>query len=155
MSALIPIRPVGFVRGGRTSPDDDGWRENAARIDLDTDEFGPEALAGLEAFSHVEVLFHFDRVRDEAVEKGARHPRGNAAWPKVGIFAQRGKERPNRIGASICEILSVDGTTLRLRGLDAIDGTPVIDIKPVMSGFLPRGRLREPAWAVELMRGYW
>jgi tRNA-Thr(GGU) m(6)t(6)A37 methyltransferase TsaA len=154
MGGAIPLRALGHVRGGRSSPQDDGWQGIEARIELDSAQFGPEALTGLADFSHVEVLFHFHAAA-EAIEKGARRPRENAAWPKVGIFAQRGKDRPNRIGATICELLSVDGTTLRVRGLDAIDGTPVIDIKPVMKGFLPRGEIREPAWAAELMRGYW
>ena len=151
----ILVSPIGYVRGGRQNVQDDGWQKIEARIELDGNEFSPEALAGLEAFSHVEVLFHFHAVREDAVEKAARHPRGNTAWPKVGIFAQRGKDRPNRIGATICELLSVDGTTLRVRGLDAIDGTPVIDIKPVMTGFLPRGPIREPGWATALMKAYW
>jgi tRNA (Thr-GGU) A37 N-methylase len=94
-------------------------------------------------------------VATEAIVSGARHPRGNVAWPKIGIFAQRGKNRPNRIGATICALLGVDGLTLHVRGLDAIDGTPVLDIKPVMKRFLPRGEVREPEWAKELMRGYW
>jgi tRNA-Thr(GGU) m(6)t(6)A37 methyltransferase TsaA len=155
MSSTIPLRAIGHVRGGRRAPDDDGWREVEARIELDTGEFGAEALAGLAEFSHAEVLFHFHAADEGEIEKGARHPRGNAAWPKVGIFAQRGKDRPNRIGATICEIVSVHGTTLTVRGLDAIDGTPVIDIKPVMTGFLPRGAVREPSWAAELMKRYW
>ena len=70
-------------------------------------------------------------------------------------FEQRGKDRPNRIGVTVCRILAVDGLSLRVGGLDAIDGTPVLDIKPVMKDFLPRGELREPPWAGELMRGYW
>jgi tRNA (adenine37-N6)-methyltransferase len=73
----------------------------------------------------------------------------------VGIFAQRGKDRPNHIGATICRVLSVRGTVLEVAGLDAIDLTPVLDIKPVWRGFLPRGEVREPDWATELMREYW
>ena len=138
----------------RTSHKDDGWDAVAAVVELDTELFGPEALAGLAAFSHVEVLFHF-HAAEGLGETGARIPRGNPAWPKVGIFAQRAKDRPNHIGATICRILSVRGTMLELSGLDAIDGTPVLDIKPVMTDFLPRGDIREPAWARELMRQYW
>jgi tRNA (Thr-GGU) A37 N-methylase len=67
----------------------------------------------------------------------------------------RGKARPNRIGVSICRLLSVEGLKLKVRGLDTIDGTPVLDIKPVMTGFLPRGVIVEPQWAKELMKGYW
>lgn len=101
------------------------------------------------------MIFHFNRAPAEGVNTGARHPRGNTAWPKVGIFAQRGKDRPNRIGVTMCRLLSVDGLSLVVRGLDAIDGTPVLDIKPVMKGFLPRGEISEPDWARELMREYW
>ena len=56
---------------------------------------------------------------------------------------------------TICRLLAVEGTTLRVAGLDAIDGTPVLDIKPCMRGFLPREEIREPDWAGELKAGYW
>ena len=71
----------------------------------------------------------------------------------VGVFADRGPRRPNRIGATICEIISAEGRQLRVRGLDAVDGTPVLDLKPVMREFLPAG-VRQPAWAGRLMRDY-
>ena len=74
---------------------------------------------------------------------------------RVGILAQRAKSRPNRIGVTLCELVSVDGLALRVRGLDAIDGTPVLDVKPYFSAFGPRGRVREPTWVHELMRDYW
>jgi tRNA-Thr(GGU) m(6)t(6)A37 methyltransferase TsaA len=151
---LFQLRPIAHVRGGRAEPSDDGWDAAAAAIEL-TPEFGPEALAGLDGFSHVEVVFLFHRVAESAVVVGARHPRGRVDWPKVGIFAQRGKDRPNRLGVSVCRLVAVEGTCVRVAGLDAIDGTPVLDLKPVMRGFLPRGELREPLWASALMRGYW
>jgi tRNA-Thr(GGU) m(6)t(6)A37 methyltransferase TsaA len=154
MTTTILIVPVGYVRSGRAHDEDDQWDSVAARIELDSTRFGPEALRGLEDFSHVEVLFHF-HAASEPAETGARHPRGNLAWPKAGIFAQRGKDRPNHIGATICKVVAVHGTTLAVCGLDAINGTPVLDIKPVMTGFLPRGAVREPEWAEELMRQYW
>ncbi|MGA7712709.1 MAG: SAM-dependent methyltransferase [Rhizomicrobium sp.] len=155
MSDAISVKPVGTVRGGRIEPIDDAWDAVEAYIDLDPAQFPPDATAGLDGFSHLEVIFHFDKAAPENAATGARHPRGNTAWPKVGIFAQRGKDRPNRIGVTVCSLVGVEGLTLRVRGLDAIDGTPVLDLKPVMKGFLPRGDLREPAWAEELMRGYW
>jgi len=117
--------------------------------------FTPDALAGLDAFSHIEVVFHFDRVPEAEITAGARRPRGRADWPLVGIFAQRGKARPNRIGVTVCRLLSVEGMTVRVSGLDTIDGTPVLDIKPVMREFLPRGEIRQPDWASELMKDYW
>lgn len=151
----VTLTPIGRVVGGRAEPRDDVWGDVTATIELDGARFGPEAVAGLEAFSHVEVVFLFHRVDDHAVETGARHPRGNADWPRVGIFAQRGKDRPNRLGVSVCELVGVDGLRLAVRGLDAIDGTPVLDLKPVLHEFLPRGPLRQPPWATELMRDYW
>ena len=149
------MEAVGWVRGGRAVAEDDDWGSSRARIELDPVRFTGEALAGLDVFSHAEILFLFDRVGEEEVEYGSRRPRGREDWPKVGIFAQRAKNRPNRIGVSICRIAGVAGSTLEVEGLDAIDGTPVLDIKPVMRGFMPRGELREPDWAAEIMERYW
>ena len=73
----------------------------------------------------------------------------------IGIFAQRAKDRPNHIGATICRVVSVAGTTLEVAGLDAIDGTPVLDIKPYMREFGPRHEVVQPAWSHELMAGYY
>jgi tRNA (Thr-GGU) A37 N-methylase len=146
---------IGQVEGGRDVPEDDDWGASRAAIVLDAAQFEPDALAGLEAFSHAEIVFVFDRVTDAEIVTGARHPRGRADWPLTGIFAQRGKNRPNRIGVSVCRIVAVAGLRLEVEGLDAIQGTPVLDIKPVLSDFLPRGEVREPAWARELMKDYW
>ena len=150
----ITLEPIGTVRNQRAEPIDDGWDAIESRIELDG-RFGADALAGLDAFSHVEVLFAFHLVTDDKISTGARHPRGREDWPKVGIFAQRGKDRPNRLGLCVCPLVGVKGTTITVRGLDAIDGTPVLDIKPYMKGFAPRGDIREPDWAAEIMKEYW
>lgn len=149
------IEPIGYVRGGRTDPIDDNWGKSGSTIELDTAQFGPDALAGLDAFSHAEIVFLFDQVPAEKIERGARHPRGREDWPLTGIFAQRGKNRPNRLGVTVCRILSVEGSRLSVEGLDAIDGTPILDIKPVMREFLPRDEVRQPEWVSELMAAYW
>jgi len=154
MQPEIVLQPVAQVRGGRLQPEDDSWDREVAEIVL-APRFGPEALAGLSDFSHLEVIFHFDQVAESEINTDARHPRGRTDWPLVGIFTQRGRNRPNRIGVSICRLLSVEGTRLKVRGLDAVDGTPVLDIKPVMTGFLPRGEIHEPEWVSELMKDYW
>jgi tRNA-Thr(GGU) m(6)t(6)A37 methyltransferase TsaA len=151
----ITLEPIGHVRGGRTTPTDDDWGRSLARIELDAGAFTPDALTGLGDFSHIEVVYVFDRVDPGEVETGARRPRGRADWPLVGIFAQRGRARPNRLGVSVCRVLGVQGLVIEVEGLDAIDGTPVVDIKPVIKGFLPRGLLREPKWAAEIMHDYW
>jgi tRNA (adenine37-N6)-methyltransferase len=109
----------------------------------------------LEACSHVEVVYVFDRVDPASIETAVRHPRGNRAWPSVGVFAQRAKSRPNRIGVSICELLDVEELTVTLRALDAVDGSPVLDLKPYMQEFAPRNEIRQPEWSRELMAGYW
>lgn len=153
--ATISLRPIGVVRGGRAEPVDDGWDAETCTIELDASRFGPDALAGLDGFSHVEVVFHFHRVAESDVVPGARRPRGRADWPEVGILAQRGRVRSNRLGVSVAALVDVDGTTVTLRGLDAVDGTPVLDLKPVLRGFLPRGAVVEPAWATEIMAAYW
>ncbi len=149
------VRPIGRVFGGRHEPTDDNWDAVESVICLDADRFEPDAFAGLDSFSHVEVVYLFDRVDDSEIVLGARHPRGREDWPRIGIFAQRGRTRPNRIGVTVCRIRGVEGLRLSVSGLDAIDGTPVLDIKPVMSGFAPRGAFHEPSWAREIMADYW
>ena len=151
---MIAIEPIGFVTNCRTEAIDDDWEDIQSVIELNP-EFTGASLQGLDQFSHAEILFHFHLADEESIERGARHPRGNSAWPKVGIFAQRGKDRPNRIGSTIVEVVSVERNQLTVKGLDAINGTPILDIKPVMTGFLPRKEVREPDWSKELMSQYW
>jgi tRNA-Thr(GGU) m(6)t(6)A37 methyltransferase TsaA len=154
--APVTSLPVAHVVGGREAVADDDWGSETAVLRLDGERFGPEALFGLESFSHLEVLFHFDRVQPHKIQSGARHPRGNTDWPLVGIFAQRGKNRPNRLGVSRCRLLKVDGLDVHVQGLDAVDGTPVLDIKPYMREFGPQGgETTQPDWATEIMRSYY
>lgn len=150
----ISLEPIGYVRCNRREVRDDQWDQVAARIEL-VAALPAEALTGLEAFSHAEILFYFHLVDELKIERGARHPRGNADWPQVGIFAQRAKNRPNRLGATVVQILRREGRLLEVAGLDAVDGTPVLDIKPVMEEFLPRSPVRQPDWSRQLMRDYW
>ena len=150
----IEIEPVGVVRGAREAARDDYWGGARSTIEL-SGRFDEDALDGLDAFSHVEVIFWFDRVDPAKIATGARHPRNNTDWPAVGIFAQRGKNRPNRIGSTCCRLVARRGRVLEVEELDAIEGTPVLDIKPVMREFLPRGEVVQPRWAGELMRDYW
>ena len=149
------MRPIGHVRGGREVVEDDDWQSVTARIELDGGVLDIDATDGLDAFSHIEVVYVFDRVDPSSVCTGARHPRGREDWPRVGILAQRAKDRPNRIGVTVCDLLGVEQGALLVAGLDAVDGTPVLDLKPYLRGFAPRGTVREPVWATELMEGYW
>lgn len=149
------MTPIAHIRGGRREATKDHWGDNRCSIELDAGAFTAEALQGVAELSHVEVLFYFHVDADEPVARGARHPRGRTDWPSVGIFAQRGRMRPNRIGASICKVIAVQNLSIEVEGLDAIDGTPVLDIKPVWTGYLPRGPIVEPQWAREIMSQYW
>jgi tRNA-Thr(GGU) m(6)t(6)A37 methyltransferase TsaA len=150
----VEVEAIGFVESPRAELRDDDWGGVESRIVLEA-RFEADALEGIEAFSHVEVLFHFHRVDPAKIVSGARHPRNREDWPAVGIFAQRGKNRPNRIGSTIARVLGRDGRALRVAELDAVDGTPVLDLKPVMREFLPREAVRQPGWSTELMRRYW
>ncbi|HEV8325697.1 MAG TPA: tRNA (N6-threonylcarbamoyladenosine(37)-N6)-methyltransferase TrmO [Myxococcota bacterium] len=149
------MEPIGVVRSTRKEPTDDQWSAERAEIEIDAQRFSDEALLGLDAFSHVQVLYLMHAVEEGDVEMRARHPRNRADWPKVGIFAQRAKRRPNRIGLSCCRLLGTSGLCLRVEGLDAIDGTPVLDIKPWVREFGPRGETTQPPWMTELMRDYY
>jgi tRNA-Thr(GGU) m(6)t(6)A37 methyltransferase TsaA len=151
----LSVIPIATVRGGRTEPVDDIWGEVEAEIPLDPQRFGPDSLSGLDEFSHLDVVFVFHLRDESAVVTGARKPRGIAQFPEVGIFAQRASGRPNRIGVSTCEVLSVTGTSVAVRGLDAVDGTPVLDMKPHLLEMGPRGPVRQPSWVGHLMEHYW
>lgn len=155
MKKTIHLNSIGKVISTRSEIKDDNWDQENVFVELDSLEFSPEALAGLSDFSHVEIVFFMDQVEPAKVEKTARHPRNNTDWPKVGIFAQRGKNRPNQIGTTICRVLKIEGLRLYVEGLDAVDGTPVLDIKPWVEEFGPRGEIHQPLWISELMKGYW
>ncbi len=150
----ITLQPIAVVRSTRREPVDDAWDSEECCIEL-LDPYGAECFAGLDTFSHAEIIFHFHRVSPDKVVTTTRRPRHNPAWPEVGIFAQRNMSRPNRLGLTVVRIRSVDGRRIYVDGLDAIDGTPVLDIKPWVREFSPRGEIRQPDWATELMAGYW
>jgi tRNA-Thr(GGU) m(6)t(6)A37 methyltransferase TsaA len=151
--AEILLKPIGHVRNSRTMLDDDNWGGVISEIILDA-SFPAESLDGLTEFSHAEILFHFDQAADDKI-LFSRHPRGNKDWPKVGVFAQRNKDRPNHIGLTVVEIVKREGRSLFVKNLDAVEGTPVLDIKPIMREFLPHGEIRQPRWSRELMKNYW
>lgn len=149
----IILQPVAFVKNTRTDIADDFWGTVVSEIEL-AEYIPAEAFNGIDSFSHLEIIFHFDKSdRSKAVYHG--HPRGNTIWPDVGIFAQRKKDRPNALGLTIVELIKREGNKIWVKYLDAIDGTPILDIKPVMKEFLPAEEIKQPAWSVELMKEYW
>lgn len=150
----IELVPIGFVKNSRKEITDDFWGNVISEIHL-TDEFTSDALKGINEFSHAEIIFHFDKADESKVNRSVRHPRDNKEWPEVGIFAMRAKDRPNHLGHTIVQIIDAADAVLKVRGLDAIDNTPVLDIKPVIKEFLPRETVSQPYWVSELMKDYW
>lgn len=155
MEETLSVRPIGRVSSPRIDVIDDDWGPIESVIKLDPDQFTEDVTAGLDDFSHIDVVFHFDQVDEAKINPGSRHPRGREDWPLVGIFAQRAKARPNRLGVTTCDLVSVDGLRVTVRGLDAIHDTPVLDIKPHVVEFQARGEVRQPEWMAELMQHYW
>jgi tRNA-Thr(GGU) m(6)t(6)A37 methyltransferase TsaA len=149
------MEAIGVVRSPMTDPTDDRWGGIESTIELDAARFTADALVGLDAFSHCEIVFALDQIDPATIAFGRRRPRNAPQWPQVGIFAQRGARRPNRIGVTTCTIVAVDGLRLIVRRLDALDGTPVLDIKPYMREFGPDTGTHQPVWATEVMEQYY
>ncbi|MEU4482365.1 SAM-dependent methyltransferase [Micromonospora sp. NPDC023966] len=146
------VQPIGTVRNSR--PDiavTDHWGAVTSTITVDP-RFGEDCLLGLADFSHVDVFFVFDRATERPHYR-PRPSRGRKDLPAVGVFADRGPHRPNRIGMTTCRITSVNSRVLEVLGLDAATGTPVIDLKPTMIEFQPTA-VRQPAWVTRLMAEY-
>ncbi|MBI2887843.1 MAG: tRNA (N6-threonylcarbamoyladenosine(37)-N6)-methyltransferase TrmO [Chloroflexi bacterium] len=138
------LRPIGLVRNGVPDPQPHGWE--AVESELRLDPALAPALEGLAGFSHVIVLFWMHRVPQELRKGGQYHPGGRTDLPLVGVFATRTQLRPNPLGLAVVSLLGVDGPVLRVRGLDATDGTPVLDIKPYLPPYDAPPGVRMPAW---------
>ncbi len=108
------------------------------------------ALLGIEEWSHLIVLFWMDQLAGKPYPL-TTHPRHRADLPEVGIFAARGRERPNPIGLAVVELLKCDGNVLTVKALDAYDGSPVLDIKPY-DPYDVVSDLRVPAWWTTVSR---
>ena len=154
---MIALEPVGVVVGGRAEAVDDDWGCVDAVIRMDATRFGPDAVVGLDGFSHVVVVFQFHLVDETEVQGGGRA--GPAATPpgRRSVCSPRGPRCAPTVSASPpVPSVAWRGSTCTCRGLDAVDGSPVLDVKPYMREFEPDdGDVRQPTWATELMRGYY
>ncbi|MGM0834831.1 MAG: SAM-dependent methyltransferase [Bacillota bacterium] len=151
---MYTVKPIGIANNQRAEIEDDNWGEITTKIILDN-AMPSNSLDGIEEFSHLEVIYYFHQVKEEKITSGARHPRNDENLPKAGIFSQRGKNRPNRLGLTTVKLIKREDRTLMVQGLDCIDGTPILDIKPVMKEFLPKEKVQQPAWVDEIMKNYW
>jgi len=141
----IVLRPIGYVKTDAVGNEVKD-RNRISQIVLHEDLI--EALDGVDGFSHVFVLFWLNKVTDQP-RALKFHPRGREDMPLLGVFALRTNQRPNPIGLTLVELLKVEGNVLTVRGLDAYNGTPVLDIKPFDSWDNAKNA-RVPDWWIKL-----
>jgi tRNA-Thr(GGU) m(6)t(6)A37 methyltransferase TsaA len=146
------VERIGTVRSPITEPVDEGW--NAVEAEIHLSQSLAPGLRGIEEFSHILVVFLMHRATFDAAADLVRRPRGRPDMPAIGIFAQRARHRPTAIGVTAARLRSCEGNVLRVRGLDAIDGTPVLDIKPYYPAFDRVCGARTPEWVDRLMEDY-
>lgn len=148
----IEFDSIGRVRNSVDMQKDDSWGSVISTIELDAPY--QEGLTGLSDFSHVLVVYYLDQARFDADKHLIRRPRNREDMPPVGIFSQRAKNRPNPIGITAVELVAVEHDKLVVKGLDAIDGTPVLDIKPYFPHYDMRENAVTPEWVARLMEDY-
>ena len=147
----IVMEPIGYVRNTVTERKDVAWGEDTSTIVLE--ESYISGLKGLEDFSHVIILYYLDKAKYVKEKHLQRRLQNREDMPLVGIFSQRGKDRPNQIGMTSVEIVSVSDDRIVVKGLDAIDGTPVLDIKPYYPVY-DKKDASVPEWVERLMEHY-
>ena len=146
------IIAIGTVHSPVREPVDEGWGDVVSTIHLREDY--ARGLEGIEEFSHAIIVFAMHLAGFDPAGDLVRRPRGRDDMPEAGIFAQRAKHRPNPLGVTAVRVLGRDGNSLVVRGLDAIDGTPVVDIKPYVPVFDRIDDAVIPGWMERLMSGY-
>jgi len=150
--AIILI-PVATVRNSRLVPADDFWGDIISEIEL-ADHIPTEAFDGISEFSHLEIIYYFDKV-DPRTSFSLGIQEGIPIIQTLVFSACVKKDRPNSIGLCTVELLEHCGRTIKVKNLDAINGTPVLDIKPVFQEFQPEGEIKQPEWVANLMKDYW
>ena len=145
---VLELRPIGHVENDIQPGQDVAWEAVESQIVIDP-EFA-EGLDGVEEFSHIVILSWLDRPRDKQTPLKV-HPEAREDMPLVGVFATRSPVRPNPIGLTAVELFGLNGNVLLVRGLDAYDGTPVLDIKP----YLIRGDMKPEASVPKWLQRLW
>ncbi len=148
MMKKILVKPIGKVRNAFRKKKNEGWESAVSEIIIDP-QF-EEALEGVEDYSHLLIIFWLNRLKKNERRVKKIHPKSRQDLPLVGIFATRTQFRPNPIGLTLVQFIRRKKNILRVRGLDAMDGTPVIDIKPIspLHEFLQDFRV--PEWYLQL-----
>jgi len=138
------LKAIGIARNGIKQLPRHGWEEIVSDIVVDSSL--TEALDNLDEFSHIIVLYWMRQVTTTGQIPAKVHPMGKQALPLVGLFATRSPNRPNPIGKATVRLLRRQGNILKVKGLDAIDGTSVIDIKPYIPGYDSVTDAKVPSW---------
>lgn len=147
----IVMKPIGYVKNNVENRKDVSWGEDVSSIILNEEYYG--GLKGLEEFTHVTIIYYLDKAKFDREKHLQRRPQNREDMPLVGIFSQRGKDRPNQIGMTSVQIVSVSKNCLMVKGLDAIDGTPILDIKPYYPVY-DQKNAKVPEWVDRLMEHY-
>ena len=148
----IIIEPVGYVSSPVSERMDENWGKVKSKIILEPEFAG--ALLGLEDFSHAIIVSYLHEANYEKEKHLQRRPRNLKTMPMLGIFSQRAKNRPNPIGITAVRILKAGNDYLEIKGLDAIDKTPILDIKPYYPHYDKIDEAKVPEWVNILMKGY-
>ncbi|MBN1654940.1 MAG: tRNA (N6-threonylcarbamoyladenosine(37)-N6)-methyltransferase TrmO [Deltaproteobacteria bacterium] len=147
----VVFHPIGYVKSPEKHSRPGSFNRVVSQIILS--EHLAAALEGLSEFSHVEVIYFMHLLEPGRGFKLKVRPRGLPELDEVGLFATRSPNRPNGIGLTLCVLLSIERHILTVKGLDALDGSPVIDIKgPARSNYLRRGKMKFPKWTEALER---
>lgn len=151
MSQAFEFTPVGYVVSPIEDIAYDNWEEVISTITL-LPEYQP-GLEGLGQFSHAFILTYLDQAKYQPEIHLQKHPLGRTTLPLIGVFARRAKERPNPIGLTVVKLARVGTHDLEVQGLDAVNGTPVLDIKPYMPRYDSVENAVIPQWVQKLMNG--
>ena len=146
----IHLEPIGYVANSIDSPIDYGWSNIESKIVLE--EHLTPALSGLTDFSHLLIIFWMHKAKSPTTLQ--RRPQNRNDMPTVGLFSQRSKHRPNPIGITAVSLVDIRGREIVVLGLDAINGTPVLDIKPYYPQYDLHIEAKVPEWVDRLMLGY-
>lgn len=147
----IAMEPIGYVKNNVENRKDISWGEDISSIMLNEEYYG--GLDGLEEFTHATIIYYLDKAKFDKEKHLQRRPQNREDMPMIGIFSQRGKDRPNQIGMTSVQIMSVSEDSLMVKGLDATDGTPVLDIKPYYPIY-DQKNAKVPEWVERLMKDY-
>jgi tRNA-Thr(GGU) m(6)t(6)A37 methyltransferase TsaA len=149
----MEVQPIGMIHSPVTELTEEQWGDVISEIHLD-ERYAP-GLQGIDSWSHIMVVYYMHQAPFDLDKDLIRRPRSRQDMPEIGVFANRSPNRPNGIGITTAEVIKVEANVLTVRRLDAIDGTPVLDIKPYAPVYDSVYEPLIPVWFIRLMQGYY